>query len=165
MNGKLSTNILGEKHSILGKEQDIFALMPKTEIETLQDYVQSVFKETPGLTEDKASERAARQGFKISAGYVGAIRRGVYKDLTIPKLKALAAALGRDEDEVIDIARGKSRTEDEALEGRIAILFQRAKALNAEDLIWFNQTLEMLDRELDRREQIQSGKRGGKKKR
>lgn len=70
--------------------------------ETLADYVRRV-RNAKGLSTQKVEE-LSRGG--ITDGYVSQIENGYRKNVSTPKLKALAKGLGVPEDEVFTIARG-----------------------------------------------------------
>lgn len=119
---------------------------------TLQNYVNKVFSETEGLSEVKAANRAKRLGHKISAGYISNIRTGKAKNPSLDLLQALAAAIGRSEDEVIAIARGKQLAQQgEFQESIFAVLWNEYKHLTAAQKKEVRHLVEMLQREIQRR--------------
>lgn len=79
--------------------------------ESPQDYVNRILRET-GLSHVKVSERARARGHKISAGYVNNICQGDADNPSIKLVQALAHGLGRPEDEVFAVFRGKPLTEE-----------------------------------------------------
>lgn len=122
------------------------------QLPTLQDYVNKVFDETEGLSEVKASNRATRLKHKISPGYISNIRTGKAKNPTIELLQGLAAAIGRPEDDVIAIARGKQLSQHgEFQESLFAVLWNEYKQLTATQKKEVRHLVEMLQREIQRR--------------
>jgi transcriptional regulator with XRE-family HTH domain len=120
--------------------------MPKKEM--LRDYVSRVCREK-NLT---ASEVERNSRGEISEAYVRGLIQGTSKNPTIDKLSALARGLGRPEDEVFAVARGIERSEDESRDSEVSALMDRARELTAaEDRSWFDETIKMLDREVERR--------------
>lgn len=78
--------------------------MAKTERETLSRFVDRVMKEK-GLSQRKVEERS---GGAIKASYVGSIARGVARNPSTDKLRALAKGLGVEENALFEVTRGES---------------------------------------------------------
>src|SRR6266446_1686121 len=76
--------------------------MPKSNKETLAQYVSRVVKEKE-LTHHEVRKLASG---KITDGYVRGIMTGKARNLSVDKLKALARGLGVSEDEIFRVARG-----------------------------------------------------------
>lgn len=119
---------------------------------TLQSYVNTVFDETDGLSEVKAAARAKRLGHKISPGYISNIRTGKAKNPSLDLLQALAAAIGRPEDDVLAVARGKQLAQHgEFQESLFAVLWNEYKHLTPGHKKEVKHLVEMLQREIQRR--------------
>jgi len=87
--------------------------------ETLADYVRRVIKEK-GLNYRLVSRQS---GGQISHTTVGDIVSGAQKGITVETLQALARGLGVDEDEIFEVARGKTPQDEE---GYARSLFYKA---------------------------------------
>lgn len=74
-------------------------------METPADYVRRVLEES-GLSVRQAADRAKKQGRKISFTYLDEIVKGFATNPTVKSVQAIAAALGRPEDEVFAVFRG-----------------------------------------------------------
>ncbi len=75
--------------------------------EELKDFVKRILKQKRLTLKDVQQ----RSGGSITQAYVSAIVRGVYTNLTVEKLKALARGLGVEEDKIFRVARGVSSEE------------------------------------------------------
>lgn len=120
-------------------------------LESPQDYVNRVMREG-GLTHLKVAQRAQKLGYKMSHGYVHNIARGTADNPSVQLIQALAAGLGRPEDEVFTVFRGK-QIEDEAgfRNSWFARVFAEYKELSEADQKEMRTVLEMLQREIQRR--------------
>lgn len=74
---------------------------------SLADYLNRVITEER-LTHIEIAKRAQKRGFKISAGYVHNVSRGLITNPSVDLLKALASGLGRPEGEVFKAAGVKT---------------------------------------------------------
>lgn len=149
ISGNLSSTLAGIFSEISGGGSDSLHDMS---LPTLQSYVNKAFEETEGLSEVKASKRAERLGHKISPGYISDIRSGKAKNPSVKKLRALAAAIGRTEDDVLSIARGKPLTvSHEYQESMFAAMWAEYSHLSAAQKREVKQLVEMLQREIQRR--------------
>lgn len=119
--------------------------------ETPQQYVNRVMSEE-GLTHWQVAQRAQKLGHKISHGYIHNIARGTVDNPSIKLIQALAAGLGKPEDEVIDVFRGKQLHEEVGFKNSwFARLWGEYKELNDADQKEMRTVLEMLQREILRR--------------
>lgn len=119
--------------------------------ESPQDYVNRVMKEG-GLTHLKVAQRAQKLGYKMSHGYVHNIARGTADNPSVNLVQALAAGLGRPEEEVFAVFRGK-QIEDEAgfKNSWFARVYAEYRELSDADQKEMRSLLEMLQREIQRR--------------
>lgn len=127
-------------------ELDYKPLMPK---EIPQVYVNRIMTESE-LTHRAVALRANALGHKISAGYVHNIASGQIDNPSVQLVQALAAGLGRPEDEVFLVFRGKQLT-DEYKDSLFATLWNEYKALSGSDQRELRVALQMLQREIQRR--------------
>lgn len=114
-----------------------------------QDYVNRIMSESD-LTHRAVALRANALGHKISAGYVHNIASGQIDNPSVQLVQALAAGLGRPEDEVFLIFRGKQLVE-EYKDSLFATLWNEYKALPGPDQRELRLVLQMLQREIQRR--------------
>ena len=70
--------------------------------ETLGEYIKRIMGEKQ-LTMKKVENRS---GHKIADAYIANIVKGIARNLSVDKLKALAVGLGEPEDTVFRVARG-----------------------------------------------------------
>jgi transcriptional regulator with XRE-family HTH domain len=120
-------------------------------METPQDYVNRVLSET-GLTHVQVAARAQHLGYKLSAGYVHNIARGTADNPSIQLMQALAAGLGKPEDEVDAVFRGKPITDEMRYKNSyFARLWGEFKELSDVDQKELRVVLDMLQREIQRR--------------
>lgn len=75
-------------------------------VEDLASYILRVCKEED-LSFNGIERRAKRKGFKISQGYISKIVSDAAANISVGKLRALAAGLNRPEEEVFAVARGQ----------------------------------------------------------
>lgn len=116
-----------------------------------QDYLNRVLKET-GLTHVQVAERANALGYKLSAGYVHNVSRGISDNPSISIMQAFAAGLGRPEDEVDAVFRGKQIEEDAKYRNSFfARLWEEFRELSDADQKELRTVLDMLQREIQRR--------------
>lgn len=76
----------------------------KKRVERPAEYVSRILKETP-LTHCQVSEQAERLGHKLSPAYVHCVADGTKTNPTVQLIQALAAGLGRPEEEVFEVFR------------------------------------------------------------
>lgn len=126
-------------------DKGIFPSMPPSK-ESLQAYVLRQLREK-GLS-FKDVQRRSRA--RISAGYIGDVVQGIATNLTVDKLQALALGLGVSEDEIFNIARGKGEARV-SLDEELFSLLRRFETLGDADKDEMRATLEMFDREIERR--------------
>lgn len=120
--------------------------------EDLSDYVRRVLREK-GLTLLDVERRA---GGDISDSYVAGITSGNVRNLTVEKLKALARGLGVPEDQLIAVASGiRPADEEEFRQSEFATLFAKYRYLPEHDKQELQVLLNVLDHELERRQQRQ----------
>lgn len=117
--------------------------------EDLADYVRRVMSETR-LSYRDVEEAAARKNQHISNGYVSKIVSGAAQNISIDKLRALAAGLNRPEEEVFAVARG-GRTEDKIKDALASAMFFKYAQLGEEDKEALATLLRALDREIEER--------------
>lgn len=100
----------------------------------------------------EVAERAQALGYKISAGYVHNVSRGISDNPSIQIMQAFAAGLGRPEDEVDAIFRGKQLTDELKYKNSLfARLWEEFKELSDADQRELRIVLDMLQREIQRR--------------
>lgn len=127
-------------------------LRPPMKRETLQAWVNRLFEEDNDLSEVKVSARAKRLGHRISPGYVSNIRTGKARNPSVDFIKALAAGLGKTEDEVDAKARGVQLREDpEFQESEWAVMWNDYRHLSPARQKEVASLKEVLHRELRRR--------------
>ena len=119
--------------------------------ESPQDYVNRVMAEG-GLSHRSVAERANALGHKLSAGYVHNIASGQVDNPSIALTKALAAGLGRPEDEVFAKFRGKQlQDENNFIESFWAVIANEFKHLTPADQKEIKPSILMIQREIQRR--------------
>ena len=119
--------------------------------ESPQDYVNRVMKESD-LSHRQVAERANALGHKLSAGYVHNIASGQVSNPSIQLAQALAAGLGRPEDEVFAKFRGKQlREENGYTDSFWALIANEFKNLSPADQRELKPSVQMLQREIQRR--------------
>ena len=140
---KFSINISGGKLAILGN--------PMKRVESPQDYVNRILSET-GMSHVRVAERAKAMGRKLSPGYVHNLASGKATNPSIELLQALAVGLGRPEDEVDAVFRGRPLTDEAAYgESLFAAIWREYDSLPAKEQKELRPTIEMLQREIQRR--------------
>lgn len=117
--------------------------------ESPQEYVNRIMREA-GLVHRAVAERAQALGYKLSGGYVHNIASGAINNPTVKLLQALAVGLGRPEDEVFLVFRGKAATE-EYKDSLFATIWNEYKHLPNGDQKELRVVLNMLHREIQRR--------------
>jgi transcriptional regulator with XRE-family HTH domain len=119
--------------------------------ESPQDYVNRILKET-GFTHARVAERAQALGYKLSSGYVHNIARGTADNPSVELMKALAAGLGKTEEEIDLVFRGKQITDEVRYKNSLfAVLWNEYKELSNADQKELRTVLDMLQREIQRR--------------
>jgi len=129
----------------------LFAILPALmKRETLQDWVNRKLRET-GYSHAKVSERAKRQGHKISAGYVNNLAQGDADNPSAKLMKGIAAGFGVPLEEVIAVVFGQPLAEDRAFQkSDFAALAHAYEALPPDIQRQKRPLLEMLIREINR---------------
>jgi hypothetical protein len=123
----------------------------KNTIETPQAYVNRVMRES-GLSHVRVAERAQKLKHKLSAGYVHNLARGVADNPSVKLIKAVAAGLGRPEEEVFLVFRGKQLTNETGYgESTFAVLWNEYRGLSTVDQKELRPMIDMLHREIQRR--------------
>jgi hypothetical protein len=121
-------------------------------METPREYVKRIIAEMPGGSTAMIAQRAQRLGYKLSAGYVANISAGTADNLTIQLARALAAGLGRPEEEVLAVFRGKQLTDEVTYkESLFAVMWCEFSQLSGKDQKELRPVIEMLQREIQRR--------------
>lgn len=108
------------------------------------------------LSYQNVVERAAKKDFKITHSYISKIVSGAASNISVEKLRALAAGLGRPEEEVFAVARGVKLTEEkinEAVMNSLAFNYGKLTKRDKDALAPF---LRALQREIDERLEKQS---------
>jgi transcriptional regulator with XRE-family HTH domain len=117
----------------------------------LGEYVRRVLDEK-GLT---LTDVQLRSGGRISRSYIHQITGGQIKNLTVEKIRGLAAGLGVAEDEVFRVARDMSSSENLAFQmSALAKLYRRYEGLSQAGKKELRPLVEMLDREIDWRNML-----------
>lgn len=142
----MSTDISYEKSD---KSFDVRCIVHEmAAIESLSDYIRRIMHQSD-LTFRDVEKRSAGG---ITAGYVSDIVRKKTKNPSVAKLKGLAKGLGRDESEVIAVARGEALEDGIGFRvSRFAEIANRFDQLSEEDKKELGIVLEMFSREVDRR--------------
>jgi transcriptional regulator with XRE-family HTH domain len=123
--------------------------MAKRQREDLADFVRRTLKEKRLSTRD-VEERAKRKGMRITHGYVSRIISHSATNLTVDKLKALAAGLGIREKEVFDrVSNEPLESEPDYHESDFAHLFSKYKNLKDEDKKELRTLIKTIDREIE----------------
>ena len=118
--------------------------------ETLQDWVNRKLRET-GFSHAKVSERAKRQGHKISAGYINNLAQGDADNPSAKLMKGIAAGFGVPVEEVIAVVFGEPLADDRAFQkSDFAALAQAYESLPPDIQRQKRPLLEMLIREINR---------------
>lgn len=124
-------------------------VVDKQRPESLADYVRRVRNEKRlSLSE---IQRNSQNG--INSSYVSRIENGLIRNVTPEKLRALSRGLGVSEDEIFDVARGKTAVNgsDLADDEQVAALFYDYKDLTDEDKQELRAIWEMFREEIRRR--------------
>jgi transcriptional regulator with XRE-family HTH domain len=116
----------------------------------LADYVLSVVN-ADGVSLNEVARRSQRKGHKITQPYISRIISRVVTNPSVEKLKALAAGLGRAEEEVFAVARGQNLEDKkikDALMNSIAFDYGRLSKKERDEIA---PLIRALRRELDER--------------
>jgi len=117
--------------------------------EDLAEYVRRILREKPLTTRD-VQDRAKRKGKRITHSYVSRIISRTVTNLTVDKLKALAAGLGVREKEVFErLFNEQIETDPEYQESDFAILFAKYKDLSEGDKKEVRTLIKTIDREIE----------------
>ena len=99
---------------------------------SLPDYVRRVRHER-NLSLTAVS---ARSGGKIGKTHINRIENGLVRDVSLPKLRALAKGLGVPEDELLAVVRGKfPSTHSKAEEARLLNCFRHLSPDRRQDIL------------------------------
>lgn len=115
----------------------------------LSDYILKVLQDDEISYQDVV-RRAERKGYKITHSYISKIISGAAQNISVDKLRALAAGLNRPEEEVFAVARG-GRTEDKIQDALASAMFFKYAQLPEEDKEALATLLRALDREIEER--------------
>jgi transcriptional regulator with XRE-family HTH domain len=118
--------------------------------EDLASYILRVCKED-NLSFNAIERRAKRKGFKISQGYISKIVSDAAANISVGKLRALAAGLNRPEEEVFAVARGQRLTDEKVNEAVMNSLAFNYGKLTKKDKEAVAPLLRALQREIDER--------------
>lgn len=114
---------------------------------TIPDYILKVIQDD-GVSYQDVVRRAERKGFKITHSYISKIISGAAQNISVEKLRALAAGLNRPEEEVFAVARG-GRTEEKIKDALASAMFFKYAQLSEEDKEKLATLLRALDREIE----------------
>jgi transcriptional regulator with XRE-family HTH domain len=103
------------------------------------------------LSFNAIERRAKRKGFKISQGYISKIVSDAAANISVGKLRALAAGLNRPEEEVFAVARGQRLTDEKVNEAVMNSLAFNYGKLTKKDKEAVAPLLRALQREIDER--------------
>jgi transcriptional regulator with XRE-family HTH domain len=103
------------------------------------------------LSFNEIERRAKRKGFQISQGYISKIVSDAAANISIGKLRALAAGLNRPEEEVFAVARGERLTEEKLSDAVMSALAFNYGKLTKKDREAIAPLLRALQREIDER--------------
>ncbi|MEY4166739.1 MAG: hypothetical protein RIR52_563 [Acidobacteriota bacterium] len=116
----------------------------------LADYIKNVISED-NLSQRYLVERAERKGHKITQSYISQIISGSASNITIEKLRALAAALDRPEEEVFNVALGRKTDERLNRDALFVSLLEKFSQLSDGDKKEMVILLKAIDREIEGR--------------
>ncbi len=115
----------------------------------LADYVLKTIAER-NLTQTEIAKRARKKGLAISQNYISKIISGSAQNISVEKLKALAAGLNVPEEDIFMIARG-GRSEEKIHNGMALSIFARYSQLSEHDKAELSALMRALDREIEER--------------
>ena len=116
--------------------------------ETLAEYIFRVMREE-NLSYSDLVRRAEKKGFKITQSYLSKIVNEAAGDVSVGKLKAIAAGLGRREQEVFAVASGTQLEKDEVEDAMFNALAFGYKKLTDKDKERIAVLLKALEREIE----------------
>ncbi len=116
---------------------------------TLSDFILRVVSEDD-VTYQDIVRRAEKKGFTITHSYISKLVSGVASNISVEKLRALAAGLNRPEEDVFAIARG-GRTEEKIKNGAASMMFFKYSQLSDTDKEALGPLIRALDREIEER--------------
>lgn len=117
----------------------------------LADYIRRVRERELEISLEDVVRRAKAKGFSISRGYISQIENRYIVSPTAIKLQALAAGLGKSEDELFAVARGKALDDAEAFDSEVGVLFKGFEELPEKDKRELLASVRMLASEIQRR--------------
>lgn len=155
----MSSTICSNSNPISSDANDRYFAVNKKRGEGLADYVRRVRNEK-GLSLLDVQRNSRNQ---IAGSYVSRIENGIAdaEGVTPKKLQALAKGLAVSEDEVFDVARGKSLSSNGAFDSAIAALFDGFAELSDKDKLEMLPTVKMLANEIQRRRTTKSDRKEG----
>ena len=118
--------------------------------EDLADYVLRVINES-GSTHNEVEQRAKRKGLQISQGYISKIISRAATNISVEKLRALAAGLNRPEEEVFAVARGQVPDASKVNDAMMSALAFNYGKLTKKDKEAIAPLLRALQREIEER--------------
>jgi len=116
----------------------------------LAEYIRKVINDD-NLSQRYLVERAERKGHKITQSYISQIISGAATNVTIDKLRALAAALDRPEEELFNIALGRKADEGRLRDALATSLLDKFGQLTEQDKKEMVVLLKAIDREIEER--------------
>lgn len=120
-------------------------------METPKDYFIRILDEK-GLSHARVAERAQKLGHKLSTGYVHNFATGKAGNPSVQLIKALAAGIGRPEDEVFAVFRGKQLVDEVAYkESNFAVMWNESSRLSTKDQKELRPLFDAVQREIERR--------------
>lgn len=114
---------------------------------TLSDYVLLVIQKEEISYQDIV-RRARRKGFKITHGYISKLISGAAQNISVEKVRALAAGLNRPDVEVFAAAAG-GNLKDQITDARAALIFAKYSQLSDVQKNDIASLLRSLDREIE----------------
>jgi len=116
----------------------------------LAEFIKKVIDDE-NLSQRYLVERAERKGFKITQSYISQIISGSASNVTIEKLRALAAALDRPEEELFNVALGRKTEAGVLRDALITSLLEKFSQLTPDDKREMVVLLRAIDREIEDR--------------
>ena len=116
----------------------------------LSEFIRKIISEED-LSQRYLVERAERKGYKITQSYISQIISGAASNITIEKLRALAAALDRPEEELFNIALGRKTEEGRLRDALVTSLLDKFSQLTDADKKEMVVLLKAINREIEER--------------
>lgn len=122
----------------------------QSEVPSLQDYLRRE-AQSQGINHEDIAERAQADGHKISAGYVNNMMNGYALNPSSKKIRALAAGLGKEPEELFAIVGGKKPPENEDFtKSFFYAMWRDFKQLPNEEQPHYRKSLEMIHQSITR---------------